>query len=96
MVEQEYHRKKYLMFKKKYLNLKAKIFDVVMCRYPELLGREATLHLLPSCVLCLAPPPAPPPAPPQLNPTPDTLGESRGLASGCGTVEGEWHLTVTS
>ena len=63
-----------------------------MCRYPELLGREATLHLLPSCVLCLAPPPAPPPAPPQLNPTPDTLGESRGLASGCGTVEGEWHL----
>ena len=72
------------------------IFNVVMCRYPELLGREATLHLLPSCVLCLAPPPAPPPAPPQLNPTPDTLGESRGLASGCGTVEGEWHLTVTS
>ena len=91
VVKQEYHRKKYFKFKKKYLNLKAKIFDVVMCRYPELLGREATLHLLPSCVLCRAPPPAPP----QLNPTPDTLGESRGLASGCGTVEGEWHLTTS-
>ena len=52
--------------------------QLILINRPELLGREATDHLLPSPDLCLL-----------LNENPDwdTLGESRGLAA-----PGELHL----
>ena len=55
--------------------------------YPELLGRLATLHLLPSPDLSLPPAPACP-EPVDQNPALDTLGESRGLTP---ALLGEWQ-----